>query len=51
MSQLKRKFIEDNAVNGAKIRLDNNEMLRGRNAANSADVDILRITTADQLEL
>lgn len=51
MSQLKRKFIEDNAVSGAKIRLDNNEMLRGRNAANSADVSILKLTSADDLEL
>jgi len=51
MSQLKRKFIEDNAVNGAKIRLDNNEMLRGRNAANTADIDILKVTSANELEL
>ncbi|AXQ30441.1 hypothetical protein D0B54_17935 [Solimonas sp. K1W22B-7] len=51
MSQLKRKFVEDNAINGAKIRLDNNEMLRGRNAANSGDIDILKITSANELEL
>lgn len=50
MSQLKRKFIEDNAVNGAKIRLENNELLRGRNNANSADKPILKITAADELE-
>lgn len=47
MSQLSRKFIEDNAVNGTKFRLDNNEMLRARNAANSGDINIARLTSAD----
>ena len=30
MSQVQRKFIADNANNGAKIRLDNGETLRAR---------------------
>ena len=50
MSQIKRKFIEDNAVSGAKIRLDNNETFKARNAANSADIDILKIRTDNILE-
>lgn len=50
MSQTKRKFIEDNAVNGSKFRLDNNEMLRGRNAANTADINIGKITSGDKFE-
>lgn len=50
MSQIKRKFIEDNSVSGSKIRLDNNEMFRSRNAANAADVNILKVTTADKAE-
>lgn len=49
MSQILRKFIADNAVNGAKIRLNNNETLRARNAANTADVDLLKLDTANQL--
>lgn len=50
MSQIKRKFIEDNAVSGSKLRLDNNEAFRGRNAANSADVDLLRVAPTNVLE-
>lgn len=50
MAQLKRKFLLDNAVNGAKLRLDNNDLLRARNAADSADVGILKLTTANAIE-
>ena len=50
MSQIKRKFIEDNAVSGAKIRLDNNETLRGRNAAGNSDIDIVKVRTDDVVE-
>lgn len=50
MSQTTRKFIADNAINGQKIRLDNQENLRGRNAANSADVNILQINAANAPE-
>ena len=50
MTQIVRKFITDNAINGQKIRLDNNEMLRVRNAANSADINILKVSSADELE-
>lgn len=49
MSQICTKFIQDNAVNGAKIRLRNDEILRARNAADTADIDILKVTTADVL--
>lgn len=51
MSQIKTKFIEDNAVTGAKARLANNESLRARNAANSADVSLFKLTTGDAFEL
>jgi hypothetical protein len=50
MSQIQRKFIQDNAVSGAKLRLDNNEMLRFRNAANTADVNVAKGTSADKFE-
>jgi hypothetical protein len=40
-----------NAVTGAKIRLDNNEWLRARNAANSADLDVLRLNTSNNVEI
>lgn len=50
MTQIVTKFIQDNAVTGAKFRLNNNETLRARNAAGSADVDLLKLTTSDILE-
>jgi hypothetical protein len=51
MSQLKTKFIANDAVTGSKILLANNQSLRGRNAANSADITLLKLNTADILEL
>lgn len=51
MALLKTKFIEDNAVNDLKMRLRNNLPLRARNAGDTADVDILKITTSDIIEM
>lgn len=51
MSQIKTKFIEDNAVTGAKTRLANNETLRARNAAGTSDINILKVTGSDVVEL
>lgn len=51
MSQIQKKFISDNAVDGSKIRLLNNETLRGRNAAGSGDIDILKIASDNTLEI
>lgn len=42
--------IAADAVTGAKIRLANLEWLRGRNAANSADLNILRVNASDEIE-
>jgi len=50
MSQIKKKFIEDNAVDQDKVRLDNNSELRARNAANSADINILKVNASDVIE-
>lgn len=47
MTQLLTKFIAPNAVDGSKLRLANNETLRSRNAANSADVNIIKLTASD----
>jgi len=49
MTQISQKFIQNDAVNGAKIRLNNNQTLRARNAANNADVDLLRLDTGNLL--
>ena len=41
--------LQADAVTGAKIRLDNDEYLRGRNAANSANIDIVKVNASDKL--
>lgn len=50
MAQLTKKFIGDNQVADEKIRLDNNSTLRSRNAANSADIDIIKVNSSDQIQ-
>jgi len=50
MAQIKTKFLESDAVTGAKIRLDNQQYLRGRNAADSADVNIAKVNASDLIE-
>jgi hypothetical protein len=39
-----------NAITGAKILLANLEWLRGRNAANDGDINIARVTAANEIE-
>lgn len=51
MSQVVQKFIANNAINGAKFRLDNNQTARARNAANSADIDLFKITNLDVFQI
>lgn len=48
--QLGTSALAADAVTGAKIRLDNNQYLRARNAANSADIDILKVNSSDKIE-
>lgn len=45
-----RKWIEDNAVNGQKARLDNNQFLRARNASDTGDVNILKVNGSNGIE-
>ena len=40
-----------NAVTGTALRLDNDQALKARNAANSADVNALKVNASDLLEL
>lgn len=51
MSQLITKFIEDNAVTDAKIRLRNNAPLRAHNALGTADVDLFKLDSSDSFTL
>lgn len=43
--------IAPNAITGAKIRLANDEWLRARNAANSGDINILKVDADDNVVL
>jgi len=51
MAQVKKKFIGDNEVGAAKVRLENDTFLRARNAANSGDVSIIKVTASDALSV
>lgn len=44
------KFIDSSTVTGTQIRLDNEQWLRGRNFANTGDLNILRINSLNQIE-
>jgi len=48
--QLGTNSLQNNAVVGTKFRLTNDSFLRGRNAADSADVNILKVTSGDALQ-
>lgn len=50
MSQIDGKWIKDNTVKENHIQLNNDQPLRGRNLADSADINILKVNTADQPE-
>lgn len=47
MSQIIKKFIGNNEVGAAQARLENNSYLRGRNAAGSGDISILKVNASD----
>lgn len=48
-TQLSTAAFAANSVTGAKIRLDNDEYLRARNAANSADLELLKANSSDEI--
>lgn len=50
-AQITANAIASDALTDAKIRLRNNQWLRARNAADSADVNILRVNSSNNLEL
>ena len=50
MAQVTTKFIQDNAVINTKIRLLSAGWLRSRNNANTADINLLRANSSDQIE-
>jgi len=51
MAKLQTKWLADDAVNESKVKLSNDGFLRGRNAGDSADVNIIKVNASDALEL
>jgi hypothetical protein len=51
MAQITKRGIENNAVDGEKLRLNNNQSLRSRNATNNGDVEILKVNSQNDVEL
>ena len=47
MSQIQKKFIADNAVDGNKLLLLNGQNIRARNSAGSGEVPILQVNPSD----
>jgi hypothetical protein len=43
MTRIKKKFIETNAIDGSKVLFLNDEAFRARNAANTADVELMKL--------
>lgn len=50
MALIQGKFIADDALDGSKVKLTNDQYLRARNAADNADVDLVKINASDQIE-
>jgi len=50
MSQIEKRGIESNAIDGTKTRFSNNESFRVRNFANLADISLFKVTASDVWE-
>lgn len=50
MAQTATKWVKDNAINGAKFRLNNDQFMRARNAADTADINLLKLNATDKAE-
>lgn len=50
MTQLVNKFIAPDSVTGYNVRLNNEQALRARNQANTADVEMFKLDTSNNLD-
>jgi hypothetical protein len=48
MAQITTRGLENNSVTGAKLRLNNAESLRARNAANTADISLFNLNNSNE---
>jgi hypothetical protein len=51
MSQVSTRGLASNAVDQSKVKLANNNYLLGRNAANNADINLIKVNASDKPEL
>ena len=51
MSQTIKKFIGNNQVGADQLRLENDQSLRARNAADNADIPILKVNSSNEVVL
>jgi hypothetical protein len=49
MTQIIKKFLASDAVDGSKIKLQNGEALRARNFADSADIDLIKLDASNDV--
>jgi len=50
MARLDGKWVQDSTLDDQKVRLRNDQYLRGRNNADSADISIAKVNTSDLVE-
>lgn len=50
MALITKEWLSNDAVDGTKLKLENDQYLRGRNNADSADINIIKVNTSDKLE-
>ena len=50
MAKLQKKWLADDAVDGSKVKLNNDEALRARDNTNTADIDMFKLNTSDDVE-
>jgi hypothetical protein len=51
MSQIKKKFLAPNSVDESKIKLSNNASLKARNAADNADLNLIKANASDKAQI
>lgn len=51
MASLIKKFIGDNRVGGSQFRVENNTWIRGRNSSDTADLDMFKVNTSNNIEV
>ncbi len=50
MAKFKKEWFEEGAVGTNEFKAENNQFIKGRNAADDANIDILKVNASDELE-